>query len=155
MSNYNAGNSQHLSFLFFKHKLRYHILCTYLSGHFLGAPREYVRHGLVLGLDWTFCQLSSTCIFLVCLGPPSILLFVPRIRISLVHPPLTTWQLNTSIQVNNMAILRLIYNNHTYVHHINITIHSLLHTYFLYFWAGRLAPLPHVGNNYQSYFKNF
>ncbi len=112
------------------HKLRHYILCTYLSSCFLGAPHEYVRHGLVLGLDWTSCQFSSTCIFLVCLGPPSILLFVPTLHVSGVHPPLPTGQLNTSTQLNNMARLHLIYNGHTYlrVHHINVTIHSLLHT---------------------------
>ncbi len=43
-------------------------------------------------------------------------------------PPLTTGQLNTSTQVRNMAMLHLIYNGHTYLHHINITFHSLLHT---------------------------
>ncbi len=116
-------------FLSFWYKLRIiHILCTYLSSYFLGAPHEYVRHDLVLELDWTSCQLSSTCIFLVCLGPPSILLFVPTIHVSHVHPPLTTRRLNTSTQVNNMAMLHLIYNRHTYIHHISITIHSFLHT---------------------------
>ncbi len=103
MSNYDAGNSQLLSFLFFLHKLCYHLLCTYLSSFFLWAPRKYVHHGFVLRIDWTSCQLSSTCIFLVCLGPPSISLFVPTICISHVHPPLTSGQLNTSIQVNNVA----------------------------------------------------
>jgi hypothetical protein len=42
--------------------------------------------------------------------------------------PLAIGQLNTSIQVNNMAMLHLIYNSHTYLHYIYITIHSFLHT---------------------------
>jgi hypothetical protein len=114
--------------LSFSCKLRYHIHCTYLSSYFLGAPPEYVRHGLVLGLDWTFCHFSSKCIFLVCLGPPNILLSVPTIQVSHMHPPLTPGRLNTSTQVNNLAMLHLIYNSHTYVHHIIITIQLFLHT---------------------------
>ncbi len=125
---YERINCRQLTTLLFSHALRYHILCTYLSGYFLGAPRRYVHPGLVLGSDWTSCQHSSTCIFLVCLGPPSISLFVPTILVSHVHPPLTTRQLNTNIQVNNMAMLHLIYNGHTYVHHIIITIQHFLHT---------------------------
>ncbi len=112
----------------FWHKLHCHTLYTYLNSYLLGAPREYVWHVLVLGSDWTSCQLSSTCILLVCLGPPSILLFVPPFHVSHVHPPLPIGQLNTSIQVNNMAILHLRSNSHTYLHHIHITMYSLLHT---------------------------
>ncbi len=86
-----------------------HKLCTYLNSYLLGAPREYIHHGLVLGLDWTFGQLSSTCIFLVCPGPPSILLFVPTIHVSHMHPPMPTGRLNTCTQVNNMAMLHHIF----------------------------------------------
>jgi hypothetical protein len=118
MSKYYAGNSQHLSFPFFLVQITYHILCTYFCSYFLGAPREYVLHDLALGLDWTSCQLSSTCIFLDCLGPPSILLFVPTIHVSHVDTPLTTRRLNTSTQENNMAMLHLIYNRHTYTVYI-------------------------------------
>jgi hypothetical protein len=78
--------------------------CTYLRCYFLEAPREYFHLGLVLGLDWASCQLSSACIFFVCPGPPSILLFVPTIHVSHMHPPLTTRQLNTSSPVNNMGM---------------------------------------------------
>jgi hypothetical protein len=48
-----AGNSRKLSSLLFNtnHKLRNHILCTYLSSYLFEAPRKYVRHGLILGLD--------------------------------------------------------------------------------------------------------
>jgi hypothetical protein len=117
---YERVKCRQLTTLLCSHALCYHIFCTYLSGYFLGAPREYVHPGLVLGLDWTSCQHSSTCIFLVFL--------VPTIHVSHVHPPLTTRQLNTNIQVNNMAMLHLINNRHTYVHHIIITIQYFLHT---------------------------
>jgi hypothetical protein len=93
------------------------MLCTYLSGYLLEAPRKFFRHGLLLGLDWTFCQFSSTYIFLGCHGPPSILLFVPTIHVSHVHPPLPTEGLYTRTQVNNMAMVHLIYK----VTHIYIT----------------------------------
>jgi hypothetical protein len=93
--------------------------------------------GQTTGLDCTSCQLSSTCIFFVCLGPPSNLLFVPMIHVSHVHPPLTTIWLNTNTQVNNMTMLHLIYIGHTYVHHIIINIQLFLHTSIL---LGRLAP---------------
>ncbi len=100
-----------------------------LEWHLLAAPREYVRDVLVLRLDWTSYWFSSTCIFFVCLGPPSILLFFWKIHISHVHPPLPTGQLGTSTQVNNMAMLHHIYTvTHIYVHHIFIIIHSFLHT---------------------------
>jgi hypothetical protein len=41
-----------------------HKFCTYLNGYLLEAPREYARHGLIPGWDWTSCWLSSTCILL-------------------------------------------------------------------------------------------
>jgi hypothetical protein len=82
---------------------------------------------------------------LVCLGPPSIWLFIPTIRVSHVHPSLTTRQLNTSTQVNNLTMLHLIYNGHTYIHHINVTI-FISFILPLHFWAGRLAPIPLIGN---------
>ncbi len=111
---------------------------------------RHVPHGLVLGSDWTSCQPSFACIILVSLGPFSILLFVPSFHVSHAHPPLSIGQLNTSIQVNNMAMLHLIYNSHTYLHHIHITIHSLLHTSSTL--LGRPAgPDPFCQEQYPSY----
>jgi hypothetical protein len=128
--------------LFFLTQFMYHILCTYLIGYLLEAPREYIRHGLILGLDWAFCQFSSAYILLVCLG---ILLFVPTIHVSHTHPLLPTGQLNTGTQVNNMAVLHLIY----VVTHIYITFTLLFISLFillLHLWAGWLAPSLLVGN---------
>jgi hypothetical protein len=150
MNEYSAGNSQCLIFIFFftQVTLSYTFVPTYLSGYFLGAPREYVHLVLVLGLVWTSCQLSSTRFLFVCLGPPSILLFVPTTHVSHVHPSLTTGQLNTSTQVNNMAMLYLIYNRHICI----CTSHNyyyvqLFFTLPLYSWAGWLAPTPHIENS--------
>ncbi len=45
-----------------------------------------------------------------------------------VFPGLSLCGAHCSIQVNNMAVLHLIYNSNAYPHHRNITIHSLLRT---------------------------
>jgi hypothetical protein len=95
-------------------------------------------------------QLSPTCIFLVSLGPPRILLFVPIVHVSHVHPPLTTRWLNTNTQVNNIAMLHIMYKGHTYLHHIIITIQLFL--LLLYSWAGQLAPTPYVVYGYSMQF---
>jgi hypothetical protein len=111
---------------------------------FLKHPREYVRNGLVLGLGWTSCRLSSTCTSLVCPGPPSILMFVPTIHVSHMYPPLPTGQLNSSAQVNNMAVLHHIYT----VTLIYITFTLLSIPFFILlpsFQEGRLAPIPLSG----------
>ncbi len=74
--------------------------------------------------------LSFMSILLVCFGPPSILLFTPMAHVSR-SPFLFSRQLNTNVQVNNMAVLHHIYTGtHT---HICITstyntIQALLHT---------------------------
>ncbi len=72
----------------------------------LAAPREYIHSGLILELDMSPLPALFYIyfIFLVCLRPTISLLFVPTIHISHVHPPLTTRQHNTAIQVNNMGL---------------------------------------------------
>jgi hypothetical protein len=84
---------------------------------------------LALSSGQTESLVSSLpyCIFLVCLGPPSSLLFVSTIHISQVHPPFTTTWLNIAIQVNNTGVPHLMYNGHIYIHHTIITIQLLLY----------------------------
>ncbi len=118
----NISQTTHDNFLLAQ--LCNHKLFTYLNSYLLEAPHEYVRHGLVPGLDWTPCWLSSTCIFLDCPGPPSILLFVPTIHVSHMYPPLPEAQLNTSAHGYATSYI----HHHTYLHHTYITIHSFLHT---------------------------
>ncbi len=73
--------------------------------------------------------LSSMSLLLICLGPPSILLFTPMAHVSCSNPPSPTGQLHTNIQANNIAMLHHIYvHSHTYLHHIYITTHFFLHT---------------------------
>ncbi len=67
----------------------------------------------------------SSCLF----WPTQYLAVCPNGSCFTLNPPLPAGQLNTSVQVNNMATLHHIYaHNHTYLHHTYITIHFLLHT---------------------------
>ncbi len=102
---------------------------------FLAVPCQYVHSDLVLGLDWALASSLLYCIFLVCLGPPSSLFFVPTIHISDVHPPLTTRWLNTAIQVNNMGAWHLMYNGHIYITQCYYTI-LLLNFFYTFGHAG-------------------
>jgi hypothetical protein len=113
-------------------------LCTYLNGHLLRTPREYVLHGLVPGLDWASCWFSFSSIFLVCSGPPSILLFVPTAHVSHSTPSLLTGRLITSVQENNMAALHNTYKD-THIYITSILLFILFFTLFLLSLAGRLA----------------
>jgi hypothetical protein len=82
-------------------------------------PRSRLRLSLLLVLLLN--------IFLVCPGPPSILLFAPMDRVSNLTPSWLSGQLLTSIQVNNTAELHDTHG-HTYIHHLSITILLLFYT---------------------------
>jgi hypothetical protein len=93
-------------------------------------PQSWVRLRLLL--------LSSISILLACLGPPSVLLFTPTTHVSRSNPPLPAGQLNTNVQVNNMATLQHIYT----VAYIYITFTLLLIPFLILlplFWAGWLT----------------
>jgi hypothetical protein len=90
-----------LGFLFFLHNLHHHILCTYLSGYFLGIPRKYIHLGLVLGLDWTSCRLSSTCILLFGLVHPVSFCLSQRF---MFHTCTLPWQLTGLTLVHKKII---------------------------------------------------
>ncbi len=80
---------------------------------------------------------------------PSIMLFAPMSRVSHSNPPLPAGQLNTSVQVNNMATLHHIY----IVTHIYITFILLFTSFlilFLLLWAGQLAQTLLVCHNSTS-----
>ncbi len=73
-----------------------------------------------------------TCVHLVCLGPPSSLLFVPTIHISHMHPPLTTRWLNSYTSKHHGCVIQHV--QRTYIHY------STFHLIFIpYSWAGRLV----------------
>jgi hypothetical protein len=59
----------------YEENIRYHTgkstsLITYLNSHLLGAPREYVLHGLVPGLDWVSFWPPSPSMHLVAMSNP-------------------------------------------------------------------------------------
>jgi hypothetical protein len=95
--------------------------CTYLNSHLLEAPCEYILHGLDQGLDRASFWSPSPNVFLVCHGSSSILLFVPRARVSHLTLSLLTGWLLTNVQVNKITTLHD-QHVHTYIHHIGITI---------------------------------
>jgi hypothetical protein len=90
-------------------------------------PQSRIELGLLL--------LSFMSILLVCFGPPSILLSVPTAHV--LHSPFpVSWQLNTNVQVNNMAALHHIY---TYIYITSILLSMPLFTLLPLSWAGRLV----------------
>ncbi len=95
-------------------------------------------HSLDPEMDWTPCWYSSISVFLVWTGPHSILLLVPTTHVSHSNPPLPAGQLNTRVQVNNIATLHHIYT----VTLIHITFILLFFPFFILLpllWAGWLA----------------
>ncbi len=128
-----------------------HFILYMLERLSLEAPCEYVHPGLVLRLDWASCQPLPYSIFFVCLRPPRSLLLGPTIHISHVFPPLTTRWLNTVTQVNNMGMLHFMHNGHTYTSHNYY--YSTLPSYFFYIysWAGWMAPTTLAGNIHIAY----
>jgi hypothetical protein len=92
------------------------------------------------GVTEPFPSSLPYCIHLVCLGPPSSLLFVPTIHVSDVHPPLTSRWLNTAIQVNNMNAQHLINNGNIYIIQCYFMI-FLLHFFYTFGQAGWPRPL--------------
>ncbi len=104
-------------------------LYTYLSSYFLQHLVDTSILASSLGFTESFVCSLPYSIFLICLGPPSSLLFVPLIHISHVHPSLTTRWLNTDIQVNNMGVRYLIYNGYLNIMQCYCTILLLFFFY--------------------------
>ncbi len=77
------------------------------------------------------------CIFLVCLGPPSSLLFISSTHISHRHPPSTTKRLYTAKEVNNIGVLHIMYNGYIYTY-----ITKSLLCSFLFYTSSTLLGRP-------------
>ncbi len=108
--------------------------CTYLNVRLLGAPREYVLHGLNPGLNWGSCCPISWSLFLFVLAHPVSCYSLWRLKFQ-AHLPIITGRFNTNVQVNNTAMPLLI---HIYTH-IYITL-ILLSLFF-----STLLPPPSAG----------
>jgi hypothetical protein len=121
--------------------------CTYLNGRLLGAPRQYVLHGLNLGLNGGSCCPVSLALFLFVLSRPVSCCSLQRLKFH-AHPSILAGQFTTDVQVNNTAVPHLI---HIYTH---IYIKFILLSVFFFTLlppplAGRLAQtLPVWHNNY-------
>jgi hypothetical protein len=87
-------------------------------------PQSRVELRLLL-----FCLMS---ILLVCLGPPSILLFTPTTQISL-SPFLTSLTAQHRCTSKQHGYATSYVHIHTYLHHIHITVHFLLYTSSTFF----------------------
>jgi hypothetical protein len=100
--------------------------CTYLNSGLLRAPREYVLHGLVPGLDWASFWPHSlwACILL---PRPTRYLAVYCNGSSFIPPPSSIWGLLTNVQVNIIIILQD--TRHTCIY---ITLVQLFVFFFLY-----------------------
>ncbi len=116
------------------------MVCTYLNSYLLGAPREYILHGLDPDdLDWASCRSSFSRKFLVCPGSPSTLLFVLTERVSQLTSSLLSGQLLTNVQVNNMAAL---HDTHIYTSHQYYYSSSSLHFFHSSWQASWHRPFP-------------
>ncbi len=103
-----------------------------MNDHRFGAPSEYVHHGLNPRVELQLLLLCLMSILLVCLGPPSILLFAPMTQIS-CSPFLTSRTASHGYTSKQLAHATSCVHIHTYLHHIHITVHFLLHTYSTFF----------------------
>ncbi len=80
--------------------------CTYLNSGLLEAPRKYVLHGLVPGLNWAHIPASPYEHASCCHTQPSIWLFIATAQVSHLAPSATVsgWLL-TNVQVNITTML--------------------------------------------------
>jgi hypothetical protein len=85
---------------------------TYLSGYSLQHLANMSILALSSGWTETFPCSHLSSFQLVCLGPPSILLFVQRFIFHTYNHPLTIRRFNTFIQVHIMGARYNIYNRH-------------------------------------------
>ncbi len=116
----------------------YEIYCTYLNSEFLEAPREYILHGLVLGLDRAPfrpppCELTSCCH-----AQAGSLLFIATVQVSHLAPLLFGW-LPTNVQVNITT-----FPHNIWTHGYTSTSHQYYYSLFLLprtspIFLGRLA----------------
>ncbi len=111
--------------------------CTYLNGGLLGAPREYVLHGLVPGLNWAPLWPHPMSMHLVT-TPSSVSCFLlHRFKFHTLRLLLFGWLL-TNVQVNITTTPHDTWHTCIYITLVLLFISSFLHLPFS--WAG-LLPL--------------
>ncbi len=116
---------------------------TYLNSSLLRAPREYVLHGLVPGLDWASIWPHSMSMHLVATPNPVSCCLLQGFKF---HPCflLSGWLL-TNVQVNITTTLHDTCHTCIYVHHTSITINFFfLHIFHVPGQAGCPPLAPYV-----------
>ncbi len=114
---------------------------TYLNGHILGAPHEYVLHGLNPELNWGSCCAASWPFFLFVLAHPASWCLLQWHKFH-AHPSQRTGQLNTDIQVNNTAMSHLGTHTHISISHSGYYSFSSFHFFHSLGQAGWLRLFP-------------
>jgi hypothetical protein len=113
----------------------------YLNGHLLGAPREYVLHGLNPELNWSSCRPTSWVFFLFVLAHPLSWCLFQCLKFH-AHPSLLVRQPNTDIQVNNTAMPHFGTHTHISTSHSCYYSFSSLHFFHSLRQAGWLRLFP-------------
>ncbi len=119
--------------------------CTFLKSGLLEAPREYVLHGLVPGLDWAPFWALPMSMHLVATPSPVSCRLLQRLKFHLA-PLLSVWLL-TNVEVNITTLYPT--HGHMYIHHTDVTINSFFFlTHLLFSSAGWLCPTRSVCYSY-------
>ncbi len=120
--------------------------CTYLNYGLLEAPREYVLHGLVPGLNWApFWPHPWACILL----PRPTRSLAVNCNSSSFTPstPLLYGWLLTKVQANITTTLHNTWHTCIYIKIVSLFI--LLSVHLPFFWAGWLPPTRTVCYKYK------
>ncbi len=122
--------------------------CKYLNSGLLMAPRKYILHSLVLGIDWTpFWPLLMSMHLVATPNSVSNCLW----RWFKFHPNVSCYLGGFSLMYNVLInITTTIHDTgHMYIHHTSITIHILLlFTPLPFSWASWLSSIPFICYSY-------
>ncbi len=119
----------------------YNNYCTYLNRHLLGAPREYVLHGLDPGSNWVPFWPLPLSMPLVAMPNQYLAVYFSGSGFTPNAFLLSGWLL-TNVQVKNITTLLNICA-HIYIHHIGITILLFfLHIFHSSWQTGWYRPFP-------------
>ncbi len=126
--------------------------CTYLNSHLLGAPREYVLHGLNPELNWGSHRPASWVFFLCVLAHPASWCLLQCLKFH-AHPSLLAGQFNTDIQVNNTAMPHFGTHIHTSTSQCYYSFSSLyfFHSLGQAGWLAQTLPVWHKFSSFNSY----
>ncbi len=114
----------------------YKMTNAYLNSSHLEAPREYVPHGLVPGLDWAPFWPLPMRMHLVATPSPVSCCLLQRFKFHTQRPCCLG---GFSLMYKETSQQLYMTHGHMYIHHTDITIHSFLSSYTSSNFLGRLA----------------